>query len=181
MTPAISGYQLSPDFQAFLLKLQIFKWAIWGVPVQLSLQTSHGAKVSWDSKMVAVQSHWILQQTTLKEQHWSLLKLSLIEDLREVGKNKIVVFSLPLSNSTTWNIYLFSPNFFSNVVLALLLWHRRCGGNAQMSWESWASTAQEQVADCLCWGPTINREMYVFLVQRDFYISLIFSFRLTKL
>ena len=34
-------------------------------------------------------------------------------------------------------------------------------------------TQQEQVVGCSCWGPTVNREMWAFLVQFDFYISLI--------
>ena len=32
---------------------------------------------------------------------------------------------------------------------------------------------QEQVVGCSCWGPTVNREMWAFLVQFDFYIPLI--------
>ena len=34
-------------------------------------------------------------------------------------------------------------------------------------------TEQEQVVGCSCWGPTVNREMWAFLVQFDFYIPLI--------
>ena len=34
-------------------------------------------------------------------------------------------------------------------------------------------TEQEQVVGCSCWGPTVNREMWAFLVQFDVYISLI--------
>ena len=34
-------------------------------------------------------------------------------------------------------------------------------------------TEQEQVVGCSCWGPTVNREMWAFLVQFDFYIPLL--------
>lgn len=98
-----------------------FEWDIWGVSIiwapRQQMEQKYNEIVKWYlfkaiefcSGLSCSKPQW----------HWSPLSMSLIENLRVIGKNKMVFFPMCLYYLNLKHVPI-SANFFSNMVLAPL-------------------------------------------------------------